>query len=256
MSIRLTGHDDGQSQGTPGQRRALTLRIERGAAEGELRIVAEGFDPISVTAPDRILLRPALEGHGVVIEQDNADPLEARRLPTVNDAYSRFIQMAQPKLSNPRRKPMNKFATALTITTALLAGGTLMSGRAEAVPLGDPNALRSAAGYVDPLENVQVFYWHGRRYCWYDDAWNGPGWYWCGYAWRWNLGWGGGFGWHGWRGGHRGKHHDHIGKPHDGKQQHIGKQHQFKPSGSSFKPSGGGGGLKPSGGGGHRGGKH
>ena len=157
---------------------------------------------------------------------------------------------------------MNKFVTALTIATALVAGGTLMSGRAEAVPLGAPNALRSAAGYVDPLENVQVFYWHGRRYCWYDDAWNGPGWYWCGYAWRWNLGWGGGFGWHGWRGGHRDKHRDHIGKPHDGKQhlngvkQHtsIGKQQHIgrQTGGRSFKSSGGGGG----GGGGGGKGRH
>ena len=93
---------------------------------------------------------------------------------------------------------MNKFVTALTITTALVAGGTLMNGRAEAVPLGAPDAMRAAAGQVDAIQNVQVFYWHGRRYCWYDDAWNGPGWYWCGYAWRRGIGWGGGSGWHGW----------------------------------------------------------
>src|SRR6266536_1639238 len=148
---------------------------------------------------------------------------------------------------------MRKLGLILAAATAFTAGGAITG--AQALPLGsDP--MREATGRVDAVQNVQVFYWHGRRYCWYDDAWNGPGWYWCGYAWRWNLGWGGGFGWHGWRGGHRDKHHDHIGKPHDGKQQHIGKQHQFKPSGSSFKPSGGGGGLKPSGGGGHRGGKH
>ncbi len=58
---------------------------------------------------------------------------------------------------------MNKFVTALTITTALVAGGTLMNGRAEAVPLGAPDAMRAAAGQVDAIQNVQVFYWHGRR---------------------------------------------------------------------------------------------
>ena len=30
------------------------------------------------------------------------------------------------------------------------------------------------------------------------DGWNGPGWYWCGYAWRRGYGWGGGYGYHGW----------------------------------------------------------
>src|SRR6266542_4184452 len=35
---------------------------------------------------------------------------------------------------------MNKLVNAITITTALVAGGTLMSGRAEAVPLGAPDA--------------------------------------------------------------------------------------------------------------------
>src|SRR6266480_5961984 len=94
---------------------------------------------------------------------------------------------------------MNKFVTALTITTALVAGGTLMNGRAEAVPLGAPDAMRAASGQVDAIQNVQVFYWHGRRYCWYDDGWHGPGYYWCGYAWRSGYGWGGGYGWHGWR---------------------------------------------------------
>jgi hypothetical protein len=24
----------------------------------------------------------------------------------------------------------------------------------------------------------------GRSYCWYGSAWSGPGFYWCGYAWR------------------------------------------------------------------------
>jgi hypothetical protein len=40
-----------------------------------------------------------------------------------------------------------------------------------------------------------------QRYCWYDSAWNGPGWYYCGYAFRRGYGWGGGAGWNGWRGG-------------------------------------------------------
>jgi len=52
------------------------------------------------------------------------------------------------------------------------------------------------------LDRVQFIYL-GRNYCWYDGGWRGPGFYWCGYAWRSGFGWGGGWGWRGWY-GHRG----------------------------------------------------
>jgi hypothetical protein len=62
---------------------------------------------------------------------------------------------------------------------------------------------------VLPVENAQFFYL-GHNFCWYDGGWQGPGWYWCGYAWNNGYGWGGGDGWHGWsRGqwhGNRGQH--------------------------------------------------
>ena len=52
------------------------------------------------------------------------------------------------------------------------------------------------------IEQAQFIY-GGRNYCWYDNGWRGPGYYWCGYAFRRGLGWGGGAGWHGWgHGGH------------------------------------------------------
>jgi hypothetical protein len=58
---------------------------------------------------------------------------------------------------------------------------------------------------VAPPPGPYPYFWGGQRYCWYDDAWNGPGWYFCGYAWRQGAGWGGPYGWnrwiwHGWRG--------------------------------------------------------
>ena len=58
----------------------LTLRIVRGRGKGELRILAESFDPIEVKRRDKIILRP--EGHGVVIERENrqADSLDPRPL--------------------------------------------------------------------------------------------------------------------------------------------------------------------------------
>jgi hypothetical protein len=51
---------------------------------------------------------------------------------------------------------------------------------------------------ASPVEKAQ-FVWGGRRYCWYNSAWRGPGWYQCGFAWRRGFGWGGAAGWHGWR---------------------------------------------------------
>jgi hypothetical protein len=54
----------------------LTLRIARGRGRGELRILAEGFDPIEVRPRDRIILRP--KGAGVVIERKtDANPIDA-----------------------------------------------------------------------------------------------------------------------------------------------------------------------------------
>lgn len=84
------------------------------------------------------------------------------------------------------------------------------------------------------VENAQ-FIFGGQNYCWYADGWRGPGWYWCGYAFRRGYGWGGGYGWHGWRGGFRGR----GGTGHMG---HMGHMH--------------GGGMHMGGGGGHGGGGH
>jgi hypothetical protein len=95
------------------------------------------------------------------------------------------------------------------------------------------------------LEQAQ-FLWGGHNYCWYDGGWHGPGYYWCGYAYRRGFGWGGGEGWHGWsrggggRGGfHGGGHVGHVGG-------HVGWGHV----------GGGKAGGGFHGGGGHAGGGH
>ncbi|OJU24607.1 MAG: hypothetical protein BGN89_16775 [Alphaproteobacteria bacterium 64-6] len=79
----------------------------------------------------------------------------------------------------------------------LVAGAFFTSAQAAPVTGGvgtkaliDPHAM---------VEKTQVIVFGGRRWCYYWDAWNGPGWYWCGYGWRRGFGWGGGPGWHGWR---------------------------------------------------------
>ena len=89
--------------------------------------------------------------------------------------------------------------TSIAAAVAFTAGGVEVGGSAQAGPM--PNAVVGAAASAAlPLEEVQ-FFWGGRNYCWYGNAWNGPGWYWCGYPWRRGYGWGGGYGWHGWHGG-------------------------------------------------------
>ena len=77
---------------------------------------------------------------------------------------------------------MRRLGLILAAATALTTGGAITE--AQALPLGAPYLMRETASRVDALQNVQVFYWHGRRFCWYDDGWHGPGWYWCGYGWR------------------------------------------------------------------------
>jgi hypothetical protein len=85
------------------------------------------------------------------------------------------------------------------LALAIAAGIALpLAGSAEAA-IG--SALPSAQ--ILPVEKAQFFF-NGQNYCWYDDGWQGPGWYWCGYAWNNGQGWGGAYGWNGWSRGSRG----------------------------------------------------
>ena len=94
---------------------------------------------------------------------------------------------------------MRKLVTTLLAAAALVAAGSVIN-RADAMPLGDPAGIRGAIDDLNIIDNVQ-YYWGGRQYCWYDDGWNGPGWYWCGRYLLPGIGWGGGLGFRGWRGG-------------------------------------------------------
>lgn len=89
---------------------------------------------------------------------------------------------------------MKPFALAVTLA-ASLAGSAL----AEA-PHVQSLAPFSAAPAASLVTHAAYYPYHyaGHRYCWYDDAWRGPGWYLCGYAFRRGYGWGGVGGWRGW----------------------------------------------------------
>ncbi len=97
---------------------------------------------------------------------------------------------------------MRRLLIVLAGLFALVGGVSLPVGNARAAVVAAASGTRVGLDTLRPLQNVQAYYWGGRQYCWYDDGWRGPGWYWCGYAWRRGYGWGGVYGWHGWGGGH------------------------------------------------------
>ena len=82
---------------------------------------------------------------------------------------------------------------------ALMASGALSitAITVQAAPISH-DEIDSAVQNQSLIEQVS-YRWAGREYCFYDDGWHGPGWYWCGYRLRSGLGWGGPTGWHGGR---------------------------------------------------------
>ena len=90
---------------------------------------------------------------------------------------------------------MRKLTLVLAAGASLL--GAALAGGAQAAPQPQLIFGPDRASDMPTLEKVQYF-WGGRNYCWYDGGWRGPGYYWCGYAWRRGFGWGGGYGWNGW----------------------------------------------------------
>lgn len=126
--------------------------------------------------------------------------------------------------------------------------------------LAPAQALPVQPGIAAPTDVQQSQYMYGgRNYCFYPNGWNGPGFYWCGYAFRRGYGWGGGHGWHGWD--HR-RPHMHGG-PGPRPRPHMGGGAGPRPH-MGGRPGGGGrSGTYPSaygsgrgGGGGHGGGGH
>ena len=69
---------------------------------------------------------------------------------------------------------MRRIRLTLTVAAALIACGTL-ADRLQAAPIGPPEGLSTVLGSLNIIEKAQAFVWHGRRYCWYDDGWKGPG---------------------------------------------------------------------------------
>lgn len=91
---------------------------------------------------------------------------------------------------------MRKMLFAAVAVAAVATG--MIGAPATAATFGPSLQLQAAVG--DNVEQA-AYIIGGRRHCWYWEGWHGPGWYWCGYARRAGIGWGGGEGWNGWRRG-------------------------------------------------------
>jgi hypothetical protein len=108
--------------------------------------------------------------------------------------------------------------------------------QASAMPVDHMSGVQTTG-----VEQTQYFY-GGRSYCWYDNGWRGPGFYWCGYAMRRGYGWGGGAGWRGWGGPPR---MGHGGPPprmgHGGPPPRMGRGGPPPQMGRSGGGGGGGG---------------
>jgi hypothetical protein len=103
--------------------------------------------------------------------------------------------------------------------TAVVAFGA--AGSAQAAIGDGVLGARAPLTNIAQIEKAQFFF-GGQNYCWYDDGWQGPGWYWCGYNNRSGLGWGGGAGFHGWRRGGGGGRVMHGGGVFHGGMSHGG----------------------------------
>jgi hypothetical protein len=83
----------------------------------------------------------------------------------------------------------------LALAGALIAGMGFVAS-AYGAPVGLPDGTRAA---IEPRAIVETVHMMGHHnFCWYEDGWNGAGWYQCGYVWNKGYGWGGPYGWNGW----------------------------------------------------------
>jgi len=121
------------------------------------------------------------------------------------------------------------------------------------------------------VEGGDEYTFNGDTYGWYDDGWDGPGWYIIGFEFRRGFGFGGREGWHGWKhhgshahtpqaGGHAGGggpgggHGHHVGSGLPGPGHRYGAVHAGSARRAVVFRGGGGGSHGGGGGGGHGGG--
>ena len=135
----------------------------------------------------------------------------------------------------------------LAFIIAVAAGATLQFAGPAPAAIAD-GALAGRTSLIDNalIDRVQYAY-GGQNYCYYETGWKGPGWYWCGHAATYGVGWGGAYGWRGWtyagaRVAHRGAYG--VGRYGGARVGHHGGGRGFGGGGGR----GGGGGARRGGG--------
>ena len=113
------------------------------------------------------------------------------------DRYDALSNSALVGPSKSEEEIMRKLILWVVAVAAASAAVATTGGRSQAGVIA-PIGLLEAADELVLTETVQ-FTWGGRRYCWYNNGWRGPGWYRCGFRSRRGSGWGGPAGWNGWR---------------------------------------------------------
>jgi hypothetical protein len=76
---------------------------------------------------------------------------------------------------------MHRLLLSVTAAATVLATGSLVSSRVEAAPLSASMGASLAIEALAPIEKV--------AFCFYEDGWNGPGFYECGFQRRQGQGW-------------------------------------------------------------------
>ena len=104
----------------------------------------------------------------------------------------------------------------------------------------------SSLKFMMRVERIQYYSYGGNNYCWYDEGWQGPGWYSCGDEWLNGFGWGGPYGWNGWGGGYSIRRHGSHGVWRSGAPSHVfggAPSPGLGPSGAPASPGFQGGGV-------------
>jgi len=95
---------------------------------------------------------------------------------------------------------------------AVAAGATLQFANPAPAAIADGALAGRTSLTADALIDKVQYEYGGQNYCYYEAGWKGPGWYWCGHAESYGVGWGGAYGWRGWTyAGARVAHHGAYG---------------------------------------------
>ncbi len=145
----------------------------------------------------------------------------------------KFVPSGDPRWARLQLKKNGKFLDAANCSDNVqLSGPSGYEGGAcqlwRLIPAGGEwfrLQVKFGGGAGPIAANDEEFAWQGQTYGWYDDGWNGPGYYVVDSEDSDGEGFGGREGWHGWH--HHGNHHHHHG--HSGKKGHGNKGKGNKP---------------------------